>query len=88
MPTLPSSTTRTKVYKYKISFVFSPTGYSPELIPVEHLWSDLRAKYFSNRILKSMAKVVDTLCSGLFDLSSDPERLRSMTYFPHMRINF
>ncbi len=63
-------------------------AHSPELMPVEHLWEDIREKYFYNRILKSMDKVVDTLCEGLVNLSSDPERLRSMTYFPHMRINF
>jgi len=62
-------------------------AHSPELMPVEHLWEDIREKYFYNRILKSMDKVVDTLCEGLVDLSSDPERLRSMTYFPHMRIS-
>lgn len=62
-------------------------SYSPELMPVEHLWEDLRENYFNNRIFKSMSKVVDELCQGLVNLASNPERLRSMTYFPHLRIS-
>ena len=62
-------------------------SYSPELRPVEHLWEDLRENYFNNRIFKSMSKVVDELCQGLVNLASNPERLRSMTYFPHFRIS-
>lgn len=57
-------------------------------MPVEHLWENIRENYFYNQILESMDKVVDTLCKGLVNLSSDPERLRSMTYFPHLRISF
>ena len=57
-------------------------------MPVEHLWEESREKYFYNRILKSLDKVIDELCKGLVDLESDSERLRSMTYFPHLRINF
>ncbi len=62
-------------------------SHSPELMPVEHIWEDIRENYFYNRILKSMDKVVDRLCQGLVALSSDPERLRSLTYFPHLRIS-
>ena len=62
-------------------------SYSPELMPVEHIWEDIRENYFYNRILKSMDNVVDTLCQGLIELSCDPERLRSLTYFPHLRIS-
>jgi hypothetical protein len=62
-------------------------SHSPELMPVEHIWEDIRENYFYNRILKSMDKVVDTLCQSLIELSSAPERLRSLTYFPHLRIS-
>lgn len=61
--------------------------YSPELMPVEHLWEYLRENYFNNRIFKSISKVVDELCRGLVELGSNQERLRSMTYFPHLRID-
>lgn len=63
-------------------------SHSPELMPVEHIWENIRENYFYNQILESMDKVVDTLCKGLVKLSSDPEQLRSMTYFPHLKINF
>lgn len=63
-------------------------SHSPELMPVEHLWENIRENYFYNRIFKSMDKVLDALCQGLVELESNPERLRSMTYFPHMRITF
>jgi hypothetical protein len=62
-------------------------AHSPELMPVEHLWEDIRENYFYNRVFKSMSKVVDELCKGIVDLASDPERLRSMTYFPHLKIS-
>ena len=63
-------------------------SHSPELMPVEHLWEDIRENYFYNRIFKSMSKVVDELCKGLVALESDSERLRSMTYFPYLRVTF
>jgi transposase len=62
-------------------------AHSPELMPVEHLWENIRENYFYNRVFKSMSKVVDELCKGIVDLVSDPERLRSMTYFPHLKIS-
>lgn len=63
-------------------------SYSPELMPVEHLWQYIRENYFYNKILQSIDKVIDTLCQGLVELEQAPERLRSMTYFPHLRISF
>jgi transposase len=62
-------------------------AHSPELMPVEHLWEDIRENYFYNRMFKSIDHVVDELCQALVDLASDPERLRKMTYFPHLRIS-
>ena len=62
-------------------------AYSPELMPVEHVWEYLRENYFYNRILKSIDVVIDKVCEGLMALSSAPERLQSMTYLPHLRVN-
>ena len=59
--------------------------YSPELNPVEHVWEHLREKQFPNFACSSLAQVIDKLCEGLTQLESEPERLRSMTYFPHFR---
>jgi hypothetical protein len=41
-----------------------------------------------NRIFKSLDAVEDSLCEALRELMAQPERLRSMTLFPHLRITF
>jgi hypothetical protein len=61
-------------------------AYSPELNPVEHIWDELREKYFHNRIFPSLNLLIDMLCQGLTALSDDPERLRSLTGFPHLQV--
>lgn len=60
--------------------------YSPELNPTEHIWEEIREKHFYNRVFESIDAVMDRLCQGLQDLMKIPERLRSMTYFPHLRL--
>ena len=64
------------------------TPRSPELNPVEHLWEAIRENYFYNEVFESLEKVIDTLCEGLNFFNSVPEQLKSMTYFPHLRITF
>ena len=61
-------------------------AYSPELNPVEHVWEELREKQLANRALPTLDDVIDKVCDGLNQLEADPERLRSMTYFPHFRM--
>lgn len=61
-------------------------AYSPELMPVEHLWEEIREKHFYNRIFNSLDAVEATLCKALKNLMDIPEQIRSMTFFPHMRI--
>jgi transposase len=58
--------------------------YSPEVNPVEHVWDELREKYFHNRIFPSLQVLIDVLCQGLNNLTADPDRLRSLTGFPHI----
>ncbi|MGH2482129.1 MAG: hypothetical protein ACRDHW_20960, partial [Ktedonobacteraceae bacterium] len=53
--------------------------------PVEHLWEELREKHFANRIFSSLDILQDHLCSALNVLSSHPDFIHSMTYFPHIR---
>jgi len=59
---------------------------SPELNPTEHLWEELREKYFPNGYSDSLDEVIQTLCDGIIQLESDPSHIRSMTYFPHLRM--
>ena len=61
---------------------------SPELNAVEHVWEEIREKHFYNRVFESLDAVSDALCKGLKELIDLPEKLRSMTNFPHMRITF
>ena len=60
-------------------------AHSPELNPVEHIWDELREKYFHNRAFASLDAVEEALIAGLNHLDTEPERVRSMTYFPHFR---
>jgi Winged helix-turn helix/DDE superfamily endonuclease len=60
-------------------------AYSPQLNPTEHIREDLREKQFPNVACSSLDEVIDRLCEGLIRLESEPQRLRSMTYFPHFR---
>jgi transposase len=58
--------------------VFLP-AYSPELNPQEHVWDELREKFFHNRAFDSMDALEMHLENGLRTLESNPERMRSIT---------
>lgn len=68
-----------------IRLLFQPP-YSPELNPVEHIWDDLREKHFANRLYPSLDALQEKLCDILNNLSSRTKYVRSMTYFPHIRV--
>jgi transposase len=68
-----------------IRLIFQP-AYSPEVNPVEHLWEEVREKYLHNRIFPSLEDLIDVLCQALSELTEDTERLRSMLFFPHFRM--
>ena len=61
-------------------------AYSPELNPVEHIWDELREKYFHNRCFPALECVTEALCQGLTALAENSERLRSLTNFPHLSV--
>lgn len=54
-------------------------AYSPELNPQEHVWDELREKFFHNRAFDSLDTLEAHLEEGLRNLESSPERLRSIT---------
>jgi DDE superfamily endonuclease len=60
-------------------------AYSPERNPVEHVWEEIREKQLPNLALPALEDVIERVCDGLRQLEAAPERLRSMTYFPHFR---
>ncbi len=61
---------------------------SPQLNAVEHIWEEIREKHFYNRVFDSLDAVLETVCKGLKELMDLPNKLRSMTNFPHMRVTF
>jgi len=52
--------------------------YAPELNPIEHVWDELREKFFHNRIFKSLVALEDHLTMALKTLEDDPSRAGSI----------
>lgn len=52
--------------------------YSPELNPQEHVWDELREKFFHNRAFDSLDALETHLEKALMCLESNPERMRSI----------
>lgn len=57
-----------------------PAG-SPPLNPVEHVWDEVREKYFANRPFASMDQLEEQLVTGLAVLEADTPRMASLTGF-------
>ena len=53
--------------------------YSPELNPPQHLWDELREKYFHNRVFESLDTLEDHLTVALRNLENAPDRVKSIT---------
>lgn len=60
--------------------------YSPELNPVEHLWDDLREKWFSNKVFNSLEAVEIQLMQALQHYQRSPEEVKSMTLFSWIKL--
>lgn len=58
--------------------IFLPP-YSPELNPQEHVWDELREKFFHNRAFDSIDALEINLEDALKSLESTPERMHSIT---------
>ena len=56
--------------------------WSPQLNPVEHLWDDVREKWFSNRVFASLSAVEEQLVTALLALEADPLPVASLAGFP------
>jgi hypothetical protein len=53
---------------------------------VEHVWDELREKAFPNLAFKSIEEVEQAICTEIDRVQNDPNRLRSLTNFPYLRI--
>ena len=56
-------------------------AYSPEVNSVEHVWDEVREKYFANRQFASMDQLEEQLVTGLAVLEADTPRMASLTGF-------
>ena len=56
-------------------------SYSPELNPTEHIWDELREKWFHNITFDSLDAVEDRLVDGLYNLEHNKPLVKSMTGF-------
>jgi transposase len=56
-------------------------AYSPELNPAEHIWDELREKYFHNITFDTIPAVEDMLEIGLRDLENNKALVQSTTGF-------
>lgn len=56
--------------------------YAPELNPIEHVWDELREKYFHNQVFKSLEALEDRLAAALKTLEDDPKRVGSIVSWP------
>lgn len=63
-----------------IELIIQPP-YSPELNPVEHLWDEIREKWFRNYVFKSMTAVERKLVDALNTLEDDRDRIKNIAGF-------
>ncbi len=55
--------------------------YSPQLNPVEHIWDEIREKWFANEVFNSLEAVENRLVEALVALENDSELFASTTGF-------
>jgi len=58
---------------------------SPERNPVAHRWDDIREQKFPNAVHETLDQVQAAVSTGVRRLVATPEKLASMTCFPHLR---
>lgn len=56
-------------------------AYSPELNPAEHLWDEIREKWFPNLVFHDQGAVEDVVEDALHTLESDPIRVAKLAGF-------
>lgn len=55
--------------------------YSPELNPVEHIWEEMREKWFANKTFSAMSTVINTMVASLRSLERSPATIQSLSGF-------
>jgi transposase len=62
--------------------------YSPQCNPTEHVWEEVREKWFDNFVFKSLNAVEDTLEKALKSLENDHTKIANMTGFKWIISNY
>ena len=55
--------------------------YSPQLNPLEHIWEEIREKWFPNLVFDRLTAVEARLVQALFALENNPQLVASTTGF-------
>jgi transposase len=63
-------------------YLLSLPPYAPELNPIEHVWDELREKYFHNRVFKSLDALEDHLALALKSLEVNTTTVASIVSWP------
>ena len=63
-----------------IRLIWQPP-YSPQYNPVENIWGEIREKWFTNLVFKSLQAVEDTLADALVTLENDNGKTKSISGF-------
>ena len=63
-----------------LKLIFLPP-YSPQLNPTEHIWDEIREKWFRNLAFKDLDAVESLLIDALVSLGNDHPRVQSITGF-------
>lgn len=63
-----------------MTLVFLPP-YSPQINPVEHLWKEIREKYFANKVFRDIDSVENTLMEALTYMNNSPNIVHSFSCF-------
>lgn len=72
---------KTFALPYNLRLLQQPP-YSPELNPVEHLWDELREKFFHNRVFDSLDALENHLEIALREMELNSQRVRSIVAWP------
>jgi transposase len=55
--------------------------YCPELNPTEHIWDEIREKFFANLVFDSLEAVENKLVEAILHLENNPTTVQSITGF-------
>ena len=56
--------------------------YAPEINPVEHIWDELREKWFHNTVFQSHDALEDRLEKALLSMEQSPTKVQPIVAWP------